>query len=286
MHLCLSAPLAALMAFAAPAVAEPLRAVYSVRGGGMQLMQVEAVFDIDASARYSLRAQWRTTGMARLFGSAQFNGGTEGRWVGTEPHPIRYSVEGTWRGEHRRTVLEYPAGQPVLRARLPAEDLEREPVPEAMTRNTVDQLSAIARLVRLLAETGRCDGQASVYDGVRRVEMQARTAGRDRLFPWTTAWHGEATRCTFVGQQVAGFRRDDGGKAREPQEGTAWMAAPRPGDASIPVRLEIPSRLFGALTVYLMEAGPASAGSSASSSSGSSTGRSATGAPAAAARGP
>jgi len=272
---------------AAPAAAEPLRALYSVRGGGLQMMQVEAVFDLDTPGRYSITAAWRTTGMARLFGGAEFSGGTEGRWVGNQARPQRYNVAGTMRGEARRTLMEYPAGQPVLRIRQADPDEQRDPVPEAQTRNTTDQFSAIAQLTRIIAETGRCDAQSVVYDGARRVEMQTRTAGRDRLFPWSTAWHGEALRCAFTGLQTAGFKRDDSERAREPQEGVAWMAPPRPGDMPIPVRLEIPSRLFGAMTIYLMEVGPAApAARAASSNAGSAAGASAAGAPSAASRGP
>jgi hypothetical protein len=263
---------------AAPAAAEPLRALYSVRGGGLQMMQVEATFDLDTPGRYSITAVWRTTGMARLFGGTEFSGGVEGRWVGSQARPQRYNVAGTLRGEPRRTMLEYPAGQPVLRIRLPEVDKERDPVPEAQTRNTTDQFTAVAQLTRIIAV---------IYDGARRVEMQSRTAGRDRLFPWSTAWQGEALRCAFTGLQTAGFKHDDGERAREPQEGVAWMASPRPGDMPIPVRLEIPSRLFGAMTVYLMEVGPARPSArAASSNAGSAAGLSATGAPSAASRGP
>jgi hypothetical protein len=182
-------------------------------------------------------------------------------------------------------VLEYPGGQPVLRVRLPAENDGREPVPDTMTRGTIDQFSAVAQLSRMIATNGRCDGQAGIYEGVRLVRMQARTAGRDRIFPWSTAWNGEATRCSFTGRQVAGFKPDDEQRVREPQEGTAWMAAPRLGAPPIPVRVELPSRIFGSLTIYLMEVDGVAA-SALASSPGSSEGRSATGAAPAASRVP
>jgi hypothetical protein len=247
--------LALSAAATAPAMAEPLRALYSVRGGGMQVMQVEVFFDFDTPGRYAIRANWRTTGMARLFGSAEFSGGAEGRWAGNQAQPQRYTITGQYRGEPRQTVVDYPAGQPVLRVRLPQNDPEREPVPEAMQRNTTDQFTVLAQLTRLVAATGRCDDRSAIFDGARRVEMQMRTAGRDRLFPWSTAWHGEAVRCAFTGQQIAGFKVEGSEREREPQEGTAWFAPPRPGDVPIPVRAEIPSRFFGNMTVYLMEIG-------------------------------
>jgi hypothetical protein len=286
----LAAPMASILALGlmtSQACAEPLRALYAVRGGGLQVMQVEAVFDLDTPGRYAIRANWRTTGMARLFGGALFNGSVEGRLAGGQAQPLHYIVDGTWRGDAKRMVLDYPSGQPVIRQRLPERDPEREPVPEAMTRNTIDQFTAVARLVRLLAETGRCDGKAAVYDGARRVDMQSRTLGREVVPAWSSAWHGEAMRCGFIGRQLAGFKVDDSDREREPQEGFAWMAPPRPGDMPIPVRLELPSRIFGAMTVYLMEVGPvARPFSNDSSNAGSASGRSATGAPSAASRGP
>jgi hypothetical protein len=259
--------LALLALGASPAGAEPLRALYSVRGGGLQMMQVEVQFDLDTPGRYAIRANWRTTGVARMFSGAEFSAGTEGRWVGREARPQRYSISGTLRGEPRRTLIEYPAGQPVVRMRLPEADPEREPVPEPMTRGATDQFSAMAQLSRLIADTGRCDGVAAVFDGARLGQTRTRTVGRDRIFPWSTAWHGEALRCAFTAQQMAGFKHDDSERAREPQEGVAWMAAPRPGDMPIPVRLEVPSRLFGTLTIYLMEVGPATPSARAASSS-------------------
>ncbi|MCQ4159305.1 DUF3108 domain-containing protein [Roseomonas sp. GC11] len=248
-----------LLALAPPraARAEPLRAVYAVQAAGMQVMRVEALFDLGTPGRYRIESRFRFTGLAGWFASGQQASAVEGVWSGDAARPLRYSGDGLWRGTPRQVVLEYPAGQPVARLLVPSPDPDREPVPAGLQQNTIDSLSALAQLTRNLATTGRCEGQAAVFDGRRRADFSARTEGRDRLAPWGQAWHGEAVRCGFQARQLAGFRLDDGPEAREPQQGIAWMAAPVPGGPILPVRVEMPGRWLGRLTGYLVEIKPA-----------------------------
>jgi hypothetical protein len=260
-----------------PALSEPLRAVYGVQAAGLQVMQLEVVFDLAAPGRYSIESRSRFTGVASLFSGGGATSRVDGTWQDGQVAPQRFMVDGVWRGEPRRVVLDYPRGDPVLRQLLPAADPDREPVPSELRRNTIDSLSALAQLTRNLASSGRCEGRAAVFDGRRSAEFTARTLGRDILAPWRTAWHGEAIRCGFSGRQTGGFRRDDDAEARAPQEGMAWMARPFPGAPFLPVRVQMPGRWLGPLTGYLLEVDAAPARADASSG-GNSAGRLATGA--------
>jgi hypothetical protein len=77
------------------------------------------------------------------------------------------------------------------------------------------------------------------------------------ILPWRDAWRGEALRCDVEGVQVAGFRRDGEGRENAtPRRGTAWIAAPYPGAAPVPVRVDMPSRWFGTATAVLLRAEP------------------------------
>lgn len=259
--------------------AEPIRAVYGVQAAGMQVMRIEAIYDLTSAGGYRIESSFRFTGIAGWFASGQQTGRAEGRWQGDAVRPLRFQGEGRWRGDLRQVVLDYPAGQPVLRLLTPPDDPDREQVPEAMRRDTIDSLSALAQLTRSLATTGRCDGRAAVFDGRRRADFQSVTAGQEVLQPWRNAWAGPATRCAFTARQLAGFRHEDGPDAREPQEGSAWMARPGPNYPIIPVRVDMPGRWLGRLTGYLLEVGPA--GSSRASSAGNSLADAATGAPSA-----
>ncbi|WP_159995989.1 DUF3108 domain-containing protein [Roseomonas sp. 18066] len=252
-----AALLLSLLAVPALARAEPMRAVYSVQAAGVQVMRVEAIFDLDSPSRYRIESSFRFTGLAGWFAGGRQANRVDGVWVDNAARPVRYVGDGLWRGEPRQTVLEYRDNQPVARVMIPAEDPDREPVPEALQRGTVDSLTALAQLTRNLATTGRCEGRAAIFDGRRRADMAARTLGRDRLTPQSGSWGGEAVRCGFEARQLAGFKRDDGPDAREPQEGLAWMAAPLAGGPIIPVRVEMPGRWLGRLTALLVEVKPA-----------------------------
>ena len=66
---------------------------------------------------------------------------------------------------------------PEIRDLQPADEREREPVPAALQRNTVDTLSAIALLMRHVADTGRCDGSTLTFDGRRLARITVQTVG-------------------------------------------------------------------------------------------------------------
>jgi hypothetical protein len=250
-------PLAAalLTASAVPAVAQPLRATYEVHAAGMVVLTMEAEMEVTPGG-YRLATLIRTRGIAAVFAPGEQMTRVAGAWQGPTATPASYVSEGAWRGRPRRTALDWRGGAPVVRDMVPPNAEEREEVPADLQRGTVDALSALAQLSRAIAATGRCDGQAAVFDGRRRSDYSSRTAGRELIRPWRDAWHGEALRCGFEARVVAGFRRDGSGDEGRPTPGTAWVAPPFAGAPPIPVRVEMPSRWFGAATAILLKAEP------------------------------
>lgn len=258
------AVLAALPWLLAPAAAEaePVVARYAVHAAGMTVMRVEALFDLDApGSRYRVATRVRLTGMAGLLGSGDQITTAEGRWQAGQPLPQRYRVEGRWRGGARQVAMDYaPGGMPVLQALVPPNEAGREVVPPELQRGTVDALSALAKLTRTVAETGRCDAEAATFDGRRRADYTVRTAGLDLVaIPGGSV---EALRCGFESRLIAGRRADqDPEEARRPQPATAWIGRVGPGAAPLPVRIELPSRWFGTIRVDLVAVEPAPPGS-------------------------
>ena len=87
------------------------------------------------------------------------------------------------------------------------QEKEREPVPVSVQQNSVDSLSALALLIRRVADTGRCEASARMFDGNRASEITAHTAGDEVLAPTTlSSFSGKTLRCDFLGQMLAGFR--------------------------------------------------------------------------------
>ena len=248
--------LAVLLPAAAPARAETIAATYTVHAAGLTVMEINATLDITEQG-YAVEFRSRMRGLVSAFASGQSTTRVEGVWEGNTARPRRYVSEGTWRGEPRRTVLEWPGGQPVIRAMLPANQDEREPVPDALQRNTIDNLSAIAQLIRQVRRDGNCTGAVRVYDGRRLSELAARSQGREQFPPSRDEWSGIALKCAFEGRFLAGYRKgEDVEAARRPQTGTAWLAEVTPGRPPIPIRIDHASRWMGTLSARLASFGP------------------------------
>ncbi|CAA9267710.1 MAG: hypothetical protein AVDCRST_MAG08-3026 [uncultured Acetobacteraceae bacterium] len=253
---------ASVLSAPSPARAEAVLARYEVRARGLHVMQAEVLFDL-SGPRYRVQTRVRPVGVAVAFaGGGEQVSSTEGSWRGADPQPRRHSSEGEWRGGRRAVQLDYapPAGgAPLLRVLEPPLEPEREPVPEALKRNTVDGLSAVAKLLRTVAQTGRCEGEAPVFDGRRRSDFRAWTESMDDLPRGNGAFAGPALRCAFLGKLVAGRHaeqeRENAG--RPPQPVVAWVARPLPGRAAVPVLIEMPTRWFGTIRVVLASVEPA-----------------------------
>lgn len=231
--------------------AEPVIAHYEVVAAGFTVMRVDAMLDLDGP-RYLVRTRIRMSGMVGVFASGDQVTSAEGYWRGAEPVPQHYRVTGTWRGSPREVVMDWtPEAMPMVSAIQPPNAGEREDVPEALRRHTMDSLSALAKLARTVAATGGCETDAQVFDGRRRADYRSRTASQDLV--QQAGFAGPALRCAFESRLLAGFRGDqDPEEARKPQPATAWLARPIPGGSPIPVRVELPSRWFGTIRVLLV----------------------------------
>lgn len=230
---------------------------YAGSAVGMRVLDVDAALLLRPSD-YRVDLATRTAGILSLIMSGQQASRAEGLWRGDRAVPRRFQSMGELRGRDRETVIDYENGQPVVRALVPPNEEEREEVPPPFRRDTVDGLSALAVLVREVADTGRCDGATRIFDGRRLTEIAVHTAGEEVLErDDNPAFEGPALRCDFTGRQLAGFLTGgDQGWARAPHGGTAWLARVVPGAPPLPVRMVFATRWVGDATLRLVEARP------------------------------
>lgn len=249
--------MAGVLTFALPAAAQPqVQARYAAWATGLNIMNATVEFRPGPDA-YRVEMALRTAGLLSLFLRGEQFSVAEGRVRdGGRLEPAHFRMEGTWWGRERRLALDYEGGAPMVRAVVPPNGAEREEVPVPMRAGTVDTLTALAILATRIDRTGSCDGALATYDGRRRVDVSARTIGKETLVATPTApFGGAALRCAFEAVQTAGFWHDqDRIGAREPQRGTAWFAPVIPGTVPIPVRVEAGSRWLGPTFLYLQEA--------------------------------
>jgi Protein of unknown function (DUF3108) len=246
-----------------PAVVPPsvpgqsLHASYETYAAGLHVAEVDSGFSF-GPWNYQMDLGYHTTGMVGLFFRGHQFDRVTGSWHDRRAAPSEFVGQGTWRGVDRLAVIEYRQGKPVISQLLPPNADEREPVPDALQEHSIDTLSALAELIHVVAETGRCETTVRTYDGRRAVEIVAHTAGEEMLEKNNrSSFSGKTLRCDFSGRMLAGFKFDDD-RARDskPMHGSAWLAAVVAGEPPLPVRMAFETRWFGDAIMYLTKIGP------------------------------
>ncbi|WP_395666560.1 DUF3108 domain-containing protein [Methylocella sp.] len=255
-------PALALLALlpAAARAQEATQLSYAIYAAGLNVLVVDSKAEF-GPRDYRIDLAYRTTGLYGTFIPVRIDSFAQGSWNGARPAPQRFASWGVARGKERRITLDYPGGQPVIRTLVPATEPDRDPVPPAQQRDTMDTLSAMAFLVRQVAQTGRCDGTVRIFDGRRVLETQSVTAGSESLSEdYRSAFKGTALRCDMRGRQLAGFQHDaDEAEIRRVHVSHAWLAPLVPGQPALPVRVSFETRFFGSATAYLTQFGPTQA---------------------------
>ena len=242
----------ALLMVPVGAHAETAAGHYLAFAAGLNVIAMDAQFDLSPAA-YRLQIDYRTTGTFGLFVRSEQATTVTGTFVAGRAVPRQFVSGGVLRGEPRKTDIEYRLGQPEVRALMPPNDKEREAVPDKQRQGTIDTLSAIAQVMEQVSRTGRCEGDVRTFDGRRLATLRAWTVGTEIIPPSSiSSFSGPAVHCEFEGRQVGGFMLDeDRAKLQEPQRGSAWFAAVKPGGPALPVRISFRTRWFGEATMYL-----------------------------------
>lgn len=232
--------------------APELHASYSIYAAGFHVMDVEVAFGV-GPRNYAVRLSYQTTGVVGFFHHGHQLSTVVGRWDADRPQPEEFQAIGVWQGEDKVTLIDYLHGQPLIRRLEPPQAKEREPVPPSLQQNSVDSLSALALLIRRVADFGRCEASVHTFDGNRASEISAHTAGEQVLAPTSLSiFSGKALRCDFLGQMLAGFLYEDNSPYdRRPVHGSAWLATVIPGEPPVPVQMQFETKWFGDARMYL-----------------------------------
>jgi hypothetical protein len=260
------AVLAAVLAGSWPAVvpatgrasspAAPLRLSYVLYGHGFHVMDVDADVEL-TPAGYRISLHNRTAGLVGVLVHTDVTSIAVGRFDGARAQPSGFTSSGQSRGAQRVARIAYPDGVPQVLELTPV-DHDRDPVAASATIGSIDALSAVAALVHAVDQTGQCDGEARIFDGLRLSTLQARTIGEQALPPSSNSpYAGPALRCDFTGRQIGGFLHNaDAARLHRPQQGSAWLARPIPGGPRLPIRVTFENPRFGRATLFLTRVVP------------------------------
>lgn len=251
----LATPALLLPLLAMPAAAAPTGSFsvdYDGLSHGLLALKMSGALTLTAGG-YAGRLTYHTAGMIGWMVRNEDASQVHGSFAGDAVRPAAFDSVGNLRGTARTTRLTYAADKPAVLERTPPVEQERAPVPDADTAHTIDTLSAIALLIHKVATTGRCDGSAMLYDGRRLTALTARTVGDETVQGIARAkWSGQALRCDFEGNQIAGFKKGESEAAqRRTRHGTAWLAQAVPGGPPVPVRVTFENPTLGLVTLYM-----------------------------------
>lgn len=256
-----------LLPLAAPAAkAEPLKATYRVFVGGVTALDVDATLEVTGD-RYRIAVSAVTGGtIGRLF-TWKTESQSDGHRQGDDLRPASHRQSSQFRGEPRNVTLTYgPQGDVSATVTPPPETDDREPVPPALQRGTLDPLSAVLDLLIAVGASERCDRSLPVFDGRRRYDMMFTEVGRRIVDPSRySVFSGVAQQCRVSYRPVAGYGKS-GPTGRFWQRSNPadrppvdlWLAPLAAGYPPLPVRLETDSD-FGSVVVHLTGVTPPAA---------------------------
>ena len=224
---------------------------YRLYAGGLHALTFDAAVDVGGSA-YEVDFTARTDGWIGKLFDLVLTANAHGRRTESGLRPQLFRTANRWQGNDERWVrLTYgDPDTPLAEAEPPPSEDDREAVPEAMRRGTVDPITAVFEL--LGAGGGEsCQGRAAVFDGRRRYDLEARRVGEGGLRATRyNIYSGPALECRLVFREIQGFWKKTHLQGRYPEEIRVWLAEMGADKVPVPVRMSAKTR-FSAVLVHL-----------------------------------
>lgn len=223
------------------AAVKPVGLAYDIFIGGILAGTVDVTFQSMADS-YHIVSTARSRGVLDFFIGFRGQNEVSGRIQRGQVSPMAYKATGNWAGEARSVDIHYgPGGGLRFQARPPAEEDEREPVPDHLLPGTTDPLSAWLQTMLRVKKSARCGGGVEVFDGRRRYDIMLEdlTAGAGAGPPYTGPLHdGPARICRARQNLIAGVsHRTWLPQFARPEWFDIWLAKVRDDLPLVPVRL-------------------------------------------------
>lgn len=228
-----------------------LRLDYDVYASGLHVMSVTARVDLE-SAGYRIETDARTGGLIGSLFSWHNGARSEGRFGPAGLVPELHRSDGKWRGRPRRVVLDYgDEGSIAVEVEPDAEEDKREPVPPELVRGTLDPLSAVLAVMKVVASNGSCTATVPVFDGRRRYDLEIRDVGVRTVQPKRYGpFAGPARLCEIRSHMIAGRRIGENEPDRERSADQMLVASVLDGVPPVPVRIDAKAP-FGTFVMHL-----------------------------------
>lgn len=229
--------LGAFVLMAAPARAETYRLNYEAAVLGVVVLGT-ASYEVTASpTRYAIRANLRTSGLARMFDQTEITSTSTGSISGPTLAWTRYDISHAYSGKFRRIQLNRGAGGVTAQIAPNYTDFGRPPATSAQQNASYDPLTGIFALGRQIGAARACQGSTLVFDGRQHYRLSVSPIAQGTFNGG--GYNGAALNCRFRYELIAGIGRDVD-VSRIPVA-NAWFALPAQGGFAAPLRLTVPT---------------------------------------------
>lgn len=229
---------------ATSAAAETFRLNYDLAVLGAVELGVASYELTSTDTNYAVRANVRTSGLARLFDQTEINAATRGALSPQGLTWSRYDISHAYAGKFRRTRLERAAGVVAGEITPTYTDMGDPPASSEHQRSSYDPLSGLFALGRQVGRARGCTGAVLVFDGRQHYRLSVSGGAQGRYE--NGGYRGPAVTCQFRYQPIAGFNLSADERARLPT-GEIVFGLPEGALFAPPVRLSVPTPLGSAV---------------------------------------
>lgn len=230
------------IAVVAPARAETYRLNYEAAVLGVVVLGT-ASYEVTASpARYAVRANLRTSGLARMFDQTEITATSTGTVSGASFAWSRYDISHAYSGKFRRIQMNR-AGAGVTAQIAPAYgDMGTPPATAAQQGGSYDPLTGVFALGRQIGAARACQGSVLMFDGRQHYRLSVSPISQGTFNGG--GYNGPALNCRFRYEPISGFSTNvDRGSIPTAE---AWFALPAQSGFAAPLRLTVPTPLGAA----------------------------------------
>ncbi len=244
--------MASPVAEAAKLISKEGRFSYSGYIGGLKIGTASVDVAMDDS-KYAVELKMKTGGVIGWFVEWLHRSSAFGlvQDQGNFPlSPNAYRNQSVWEEKERLLEIIFFSGNAkiLLANPHPIDDERREPIPEEKRQNTVDPLTALIGVSRMIEEKGTCKSTFDIFDGRRLFQLRIEDKGivktsKNRFAPFG----GDARRCDFALKQTAGFKRL---KEEKPNKGSFYFRHVNDHSVIMPIKVKAESN-YGDLIIHL-----------------------------------
>jgi len=231
----------ALFAFgvAGAARAETYRLNYEAAVLGAVVLGT-ASYEITASpSRYAVRANLRTSGLARMFDQTEITAASTGAISGGAITWSRYDISHAYADKFRRIQMNREANGVTAQVTPRYGDMGAPPATAAQQAGSHDPLTGVFALGRQIGAARACQGSVLVFDGRQHYRLSVSAIGQGAFNGG--GYRGPALNCRFRYEPIAGFSGNFD-RSRIPSA-DAWFALPAEPGFAAPLRLTVPTPL-------------------------------------------